>query len=790
MGSDFHPWRLPFRYDRPAKLVNSAIMTASPTRADPLPDPGFAPIAVDVPEYQEDTAFDPAVWNEPEPRPRGAGGRRVLGIALAIASAVWLGYAAWTAGRTLGATPLTSPALAQWIAVATGPLALMGLIWLMFGRTRRREAEAFTRSVVSMRQEAGALQDVLAALSRQIEDNHRALGLMAGDLMNLGDEAASRLGSVTGQLQAGSAELARHGDSLDRAAAAARTDIGVLLADLPVAEESAARMAQTLREAAASARDGAAGFERQVEGLTARTHEADAIVGEAASRLVTHLTHIESAGAAAAQRLAETSTTSTDQVDAALARASEALDAVRSGIDQQSLAIGALLEQARAGIGRAGIEAADGLHQRMGAATEAVDGLTARLAEQERSSQRLVAELERGLVGLDSQFASLAETGDARAQRIAAQLGQLRGELAALGADSGAQDQAMLALADRTAALREGVSSLGQAIALELSGALHEAESGAERLLATSSDAHPLILAARDAAVEAGERIAGGANAIGAQNQALAELNAALDSGIGGAEARLDELSRAIGAANAEAQALSGQTGPALVDALLQVREAASHAADRARHAISEIIPSTAAELGEASRSALVKALRETVAERLGEVDRLAARAIDSAREASDRLTQQMLSIGQSAVALDDYLEKNRAAERRDDGEDFTRRVSLLLDSMHSASIDVQKILSDEIDEKAWGSYLKGNRGVFTRRAARLIGGTETRALAAHYEGDSEFQQSVNSFVHDFEAMLRRILAERDGGLIAVTLMSSDIGKLYAALSPVIERRR
>ena len=35
--------------------------------------------------------------------------------------------------------------------------------------------------------------------------------------------------------------------------------------------------------------------------------------------------------------------------------------------------------------------------------------------------------------------------------------------------------------------------------------------------------------------------------------------------------------------------------------------------------------------------------------------------------------------------------------------------------------------------------------------------------------------------------MLRRVLAERDGGMIAVTLMSSDMGKLYAALAQAIE---
>ena len=39
--------------------------------------------------------------------------------------------------------------------------------------------------------------------------------------------------------------------------------------------------------------------------------------------------------------------------------------------------------------------------------------------------------------------------------------------------------------------------------------------------------------------------------------------------------------------------------------------------------------------------------------------------------------------------------------------------------------------------------------------------------------------------------MLRRVLAERDGGgMIAVTLMSSDMGKLYAALAQAVEKRR
>ncbi|MEQ7872568.1 hypothetical protein ABDK56_00980 [Sphingomonas sp. ASV193] len=755
-----------------------------------LPEEPSSPETAFQPDADQQPFYDAENFHASANAPARTGGRQLLGGALALLAALWIGYSAWQAGRVVGSEPLTSPALAQWIAIATGPLALLGLVWLMFGRTRRREAEKFTRSVIAMRAEARALQDVLAALGGQIDRNHGALGQVAGELMGLGDQAATRLGAITSELNAGSKTLADHGAALDRAAEAARVDIGVLLADLPRAEQVATQMADRLREAGRSAIDQSAAFEAQVERLAASAGHADTAVGTAAERLVAHLTHIESASAAATARLSEAATSSSDTVDALLIRSAEALDQVRHGIDQQAASVAALLSQSEAGIGRAGIAASEALSDRLGGAGSALDSLSARIAEQERASQRLVADLDNGLGLLDQRFAELASSGDERVGRVARQVAGLRAELASLGSDAGANDQAILAIADRTQALREGVGHLSQAIAAELTGAIHEAEESAARLHAASSEAHPKILGARDAAVEASERIAAGGAAIDAQHQRLSALLAAVDDGVGGAHDRLAELGRSIADTSSQAERLSAETGPALVAALVQVREAASHAAERAQAAIREAIPASASQLGDQARAQLERALRDVVGDQLAEIDRLATKAVESARAASETLTQQMLSIGSTAAALDAHLEERREAERRDGGEHFARHVALLIDSMHSASIDVQKILSDEVDEKAWAAYLKGDRGVFTRRAARLIGASEAKPLQAHYDSDPEFHQSVNRYVADFEAMLRRVMGERDGGSLAVTLMGSDMGKLYAALSQAIERRR
>jgi hypothetical protein len=401
----------------------------------------------------------------------------------------------------------------------------------------------------------------------------------------------------------------------------------------------------------------------------------------------------------------------------------------------------------------------------------------------------MIAEIDRGLALIDERFAELAANGDQRANHFLASLTRARTELDTLAADSGAQDSAIESLAERTEALRASINRLAGEIRDGVGTMMGEAQGSADRLLASAGAIRPEIGWIRDAAMEASERISAAGGQIAEQQDRFAALLASVDDGVGVAQSKLSELASVIVQVEREANSLSAETGPALVSALLQVKEAASHAAERARESIEKVIPESAGKLSDETREALERAIRESVEERLRDVETVAARAVESARAASDRLTQQMLTLGQTAAALEQHIEATSKEQREKDSEAFARRVSLLMDSMNSAAIDVGKILSDEIDDKAWDSYIKGNRGVFTRRAVRLMGGSETRAIKAHYDSDPEFQQSVNRYIADFEAMLRRVVGERDGGIIAVTLMSSDMGKLYAALAQIDRRR-
>ena len=766
-------------------------MTPSPKRAEALqPVPSEPEILELRSEGVPEPEFDSGQWAESRSEAHGAGGRQVLGTALTILSALWLAYTAWSAGRSLGGQPLSSPQIAQWIAVAAGPLALLGLVWLMFGRTRRKEAERFTRSVVAMRAEAQSLEALLEVLSQRITDSHQSLTGMTENLMRLGDHATGRLDGLAREFDSSGERLARHGDALDRAAGSARNDIAVLLEDLPRAEQTARQLAEQLRSVGSESAAKATALSQQVDRLGERAGETDRIIGEAVDRLATRLAEIDTAGSAAGERVGEARTAFSGALDALLERTSATLNDIRSGIDAQSAAVAALVDQASAGLGKAGAEASATLAANVDHASSALEGLSGSVAEQERASQRMIAEIDRGLTMIDDRFAELASRGDERANHFLNSLTRARTELDSLAAQAGTQDSAIGSLAGRTASLRESIDRLAAEIREDVGTAIGQAQGSAERLAEATRMVKPEIGWVRDAAVEAGERMASTTDRIAEQQDRFSALLATVDDGVDDAQSKLTELASMLAQVEREAASLSAETGPALVAALVQVKEAAGHAAERAREAIESVIPESAAKLSDASREALERVIRESIEDRLREVESVAARAVESARSASDRLSRQMLNIGQSAAALEQHINRTGEDQRQRESEAFTRRVSLLIDSMHSAAIDVGKILSDEVDEKAWSAYLKGNRGVFTRRAVRLLDGGESRAIAGHYETDAEFQGSVNRYVHDFEAMLRRVLAERDGGMIAVTLISSDMGKLYAALAQAIEKRR
>ena len=77
-------------------------MTPNPQRAEPLAPAADATEPLDLTSDQmvAEPTFDQGQWEDSRAEGHGAGGRQVLGWTLAVLAGLWLGFTAWSAGRT------------------------------------------------------------------------------------------------------------------------------------------------------------------------------------------------------------------------------------------------------------------------------------------------------------------------------------------------------------------------------------------------------------------------------------------------------------------------------------------------------------------------------------------------------------------------------------------------------------------------------------------------------------------------------------------------------------------
>ncbi|MEA3051228.1 MAG: hypothetical protein QOG72_131 [Sphingomonadales bacterium] len=730
-------------------------------------------------------APEPEAEPERARRPARAGLLGAVLIMLAIGWVAAVGYWLWQSRP-----PLSLGNGIAWTATLAGPLALLALLWLLFGRTSRREAERFSRAVEAMTAESRALESVLEIVAGRIEDNHARLRGEAERLMSLGDEASDRLGRVTYYLSKETVTLDQKAAALDGAANAAKVDIGVLLHDLPRAEAQARAVAEAMKEAGLNAHGQASALEAQLASLAARGRDADEVLGGAAQRMSAHVARIESGSAAAASSMDESAAKMTAAVDGAMSRAAEAVETARAALELQGATTLAAIEQSRAALDKAGEDSARNLSHRLETISGKIEALAGHIAAQDAASHALVTGLGKELAELDSWFDQLARTGGAQSEKLGQSVAAVRTAAAALLQELGAGQQQAVELIESAGSLDSALAGIKGELTGQLPAALKGVEEQAERTREAAEAIAPVVGEVEKSAEAAAARLGESEAAVGRQREAIEALLGRIAEGSASADEQLRALGAAAEEARANAQKIVADTGPELIEALLRVREAANQASERAREAISAAIPASASALAEASREALERAVSETVERQMAELAAVSERAIETARRASERLTRQMLSLGETAATIEARIDEERREREAKDSDSFSRRVALLIESLNSTAIDVTKILSNEVTDSAWAAYLKGDRGVFTRRAVRLLDNNDAREIARHYEEEPEFREQVNRYIHDFEAMLRRILADRDGSPLGVTILSSDMGKLYVALAQAIERIR
>ena len=623
---------------------------------------------------------------------------------------------------------------------------------------------ASERQVASLRERVDAALEAFAAQADQLGSitEQRFAELQAGSESFRGEldsREVDTLAAIRARFEALRNELAQTDAS---ALAEGETAMASLRENLAALREEAAQASETVRDGEAHA---LTAWRKQIEAMQERLREA-----------VAEIERIDEATIAAAHTKLEALSSEAQTVDARIAEHNRQF-AEETARRQSELAEAEEAAQARLG-------------ERLATLDEVIADRRATQAEQLSLMAAEGEELGERIAALGTIFEAVSQQGRTARSDLSEGIETLGARLAESRAALDGTDAAVSSLTDASVRLLELIQASAKHSRDDLPVAMEASE---DRLAAIEHRAEE-VKALLDQAKAAGEALT--ASMDSAEQRSRAAIN-----GVESFQARFGdtaaEQSEAIERLRASVVTLREDSVALSESAQGELREAIAALETSAREALAAIeteqaerIAGIAAKVGERSAVAIDEALREHTAEAITALDRATERSAEAGREATRQLRDQLAKVNELTGNLETRIAhaRSRAAEEVDN--DFSRRVALITESLNSNAIDIAKALSTEVTDTAWASYLRGDRGIFTRRAVRLIDNTEAREIAELYDADHDFREHVSRYIHDFEAMLRTMLSTRDGHAVSVTLLSGDMGKLYVVLAQALERLR
>ena len=162
-----------------------------------------------------------------------------------------------------------------------------------------------------------------------------------------------------------------------------------------------------------------------------------------------------------------------------------------------------------------------------------------------------------------------------------------------------------------------------------------------------------------------------------------------------------------------------------------------------------------------------------------------AYRRIDRYGQAFRDQAASLIEASRAAEAQAQALQESEVERRRDA---FLRSATHMIEGLNAASIDINRILTDDMPEDLWKRYRRGDRSIFARRLLRGKDRLLSPDIKAHFETDERFRTEANRYIKQFEALLDQATDCDPEQVLSTTFLTADVGKLYLVLSRSLGR--
>lgn len=714
---------------------------------------------------------------------------RLIPVALVLLGLGWTVFAAFAG--TDGFARL--PAVASWpalVATIAMPLTLLAVLWMALLRSGRSEQARFTRVAAALREENLALNRSMRALADHLADAQRQLGEQALTVQQLGLDTVTRLNESSDKLATNASVIANAHDQLARSGDVAMQRMDGLLAGLPRIDDVAQRLAVNFREAGLVAHQQGANLEAKLAALSEEAARAARTSETSAAGLRETIAALQQQAKEAEAGLKAASTQATEAHGLSLAQMTQASATARDDLKSTIATVTGQMDGSWRQF-REGVEAAAAqLDARLAAARDAGDAIGMQLTAHGDTSEALAARVKSHVAEISQQLEILDVSVSASTGVIGRAIDDTKGQLAAFMAEVQSGNGSTHQLITQAESLLLALDAVTRELDETLPRALDRMTSHGKTTQTALGEMKPML--------EASELVA--QSTLSHVNAVKSTLQANEDKMASHAESQ-QALAKRINASLADADAalarlrsgadeFAEQGGARMIATLGEVRTTADAAAEEARQTLEKLVASARETMQATATDAIDAAFKTEIMAQLAAIEQASQRAVEAANGAADRLMRQLITIMDTSASVEQRALEAEQAIAASDRDSLAKQVGVLTEALKSTAIDMTKILSSEVSDTAWDAYLKGDRGVFSRRAVKLVENSEAKEILRLYQNDDSFHASVNQFIHDFEAMLRLLIGARDGSAISVTLLSSDIGKLYVALAQAIDRLR
>ncbi|MGV7120906.1 hypothetical protein [Sphingopyxis sp. 550A] len=714
---------------------------------------------------------------------------RIAPVLLILLALGWTIFALATAtgGFTRAPALADSPALVATIAM---PLTLLAVLWMALLRSGRSEQARFARAAGTLRKENDALNESMRALAAHLADAQRQLAEQARSVQQLGLDTVTRLTESSDKLATNASVIANAHDQLARSGDVAMQRMDGLLAGLPRIDDVAQRLAVNFREAGLVAHQQGANLEARLAALSEEATRVAETGGVSAASLHEAIGALQQQAKDTEAGLAEASAHITEAHDIAFARMTQAAASARDDLKATVAAVTAQMDgswrQFREGVDIAAAQ----LDARLAAARDAGDAMGAQLTAHGAASEALAARIKTHVADVGQQLELLDVSVSASTGVIGRAIDDTKGQLAAFMAEVQTGNGSTHQLITQAESLLLALDAVTRELDETLPHALDRMASHGKTTQTALAEIKPMLEASELVAQSALSHVSAVKSTLQANEEKMAthaESQQALAERV---NASLAEADAALARLRSGADDFAEQGGARMIATLGEVRTTADAAAEEARRTLENLVAGAREAMQATATEAIDAAFKSEIMAQLTAIEDASQRAVEAANGAADRLMRQLITIMDTSASVEQRAIEAEQAIAASDRDSLAKQVGVLTEALKSTAIDMTKILSSEVSDTAWDAYLKGDRGVFSRRAVKLVENSEAKEILRLYQNDDSFHASVNQFIHDFEAMLRLLIGARDGSAISVTLLSSDIGKLYVALAQAIDRLR